>query len=292
MATSSSGPRRYALKAICRSAPGQVAAAAAWIERHDGYVDEFSVHDDRSTGRFFLRAVFRRPRAMPSDFPLLREDLKDVASGMQAVHWRLYDLAQPMRVLLMVSRHDHCLADILNGWKQGEMPMRPVAVASNHNDLRPLAEAHGLPFHHWPVAPATRHAQEEQLLRLVESAQVDVVVLARYMQALSDETCTRLAGRVVNIHHGLLPAFKGARPYHQAFERGVKLIGATSHFATPDMGEGPIIDQATASVTHAQGPDDLLAVGRRLECTVLSRALRSVLEHRVFINGNRTVVLR
>ena len=170
--------------------------------------------------------------------------------------------------------------------------MQPVAVVSNHETLRGLAEAHGLPFHCLPVTPETKAAQEERLLGLVHDTGADLVVLARYMQVLSDRLCERLAGRVINIHHGFLPAFKGARPYHQAFERGVKLIGATAHFATPDLDEGPIIEQATERVDHAHGPEDLLAVGRQVESTVLSRALRQVLEHRVFINGQRTVVLR
>jgi formyltetrahydrofolate deformylase len=165
-------------------------------------------------------------------------------------------------------------------------------VVSNHDDLRGVAEGHGLPFFCLPVTPQTKAAQEARLLDIVQSSGADLVVLARYMQVLSDGLCERLAGRVINIHHGFLPAFKGARPYHQAFERGVKLIGATAHFATPDLDEGPIIDQATERVDHAHDAEDLLNVGRQLECTVLSRALKNVLEHRVFINGRRTVVLR
>jgi formyltetrahydrofolate deformylase len=292
MSTSSSLSSRYALRAICHSAPGQVAAIAAMIERHGGYVEQFAVHDDRPTGRFFVRAVYRRAGAVPGDLPLMREDLRRLAPMIQALHWQLHDLAFPLRVLLMVSKLDHCLLDLLGSWKRGEMPMRPVAVVSNHEDLRPIAKAHGLPYHHLPVAAATKPAQEARLMELIDEHRADLVVLARYMQVLSDEACTRLAGRVINIHHGFLPGFKGAKPYHQAFERGVKLIGATAHFATPDLDEGPIIEQATERVDHAQGPDELLDVGRRVECSVLSRALRSVLEHRVFINGQRTVVLR
>jgi formyltetrahydrofolate deformylase len=158
--------------------------------------------------------------------------------------------------------------------------------------MAPVAEAHGLPFHHLPVTHATKSQQEAALLELVGRHEADLVVLARYMQVLSDELCSQLPGRIINIHHSFLPGFKGARPYHQAYERGVKLIGATAHFATPELDEGPIIEQATERVDHAHSPEDLLNVGRQLECTVLSRALRSVLEHRVFINGQRTVVLR
>ncbi|MDQ5898652.1 MAG: formyltetrahydrofolate deformylase [Pseudomonadota bacterium] len=292
MTPSSRPPGRHALKVVCRSAAGQVAAIAALIERHDGYVEEFAVHDDRPTGRFFLRAVFRCTQADPQRLQTLSAELDRLAPQLQALDWQVSDLSCPPRVLLMVSRLDHCLIDLLAGWRRGELPMHPVAVVSNHDDLRGLAEQHGLPFHVLPVTPETKAAQEERLLELVTETGAELVVLARYMQVLSDALCTRLAGRIINIHHGLLPAFKGARPYHQAFERGVKLIGATAHFATPDLDEGPIIEQETARVDHAHDPEDLLAVGRQLECTVLSRALRSVLEQRVFINGPRTVVLR
>jgi formyltetrahydrofolate deformylase len=167
-----------------------------------------------------------------------------------------------------------------------------VAIVSNHEDLRSTADAHDLPYHCLPVTPDTKARQEARLLDLVHSCEAELVVLARYMQVLSNDLCAKLAGRVINIHHSFLPGFKGAKPYTQAFERGVKLIGATAHFATPDLDEGPIIEQATERVDHAHGPQDLLNVGRRMECTVLSRALRSVLEHRVFINGQRTVVLK
>ncbi len=292
MSSFSSSTSRYALKAMCHSAAGQVAAIAALIERHGGYVEEFAVHDDRPSERFFLRAVFRRASAAPDDLQRMREDLDRIAPEIQALQWRLQDLAQRPRVLLMVSKLEHCLVDLLASWRRGELPMDPVAVLSNHEDLRGLAESHGLPFYCLPVTPQTKADQEARLLQLVQEQQVDLVVLARYMQVLSNGLCEQLAGRVINIHHGLLPAFKGARPYHQAFERGVKLIGATAHFATPDLDEGPIIEQATERVDHAHGPEDLLSVGRQLECLVLSRALRSVLEHRVFINGQRTVVLR
>ena len=285
-------PSRFALTVVCESASGQVAAVAAFLERHGGYVEQFAVHDDKPTCRFFVRAVFRRAEgdAGPA-LAHMREDFTRLAPTIGAIEWRLHDLAQPLRVLLMVSKLDHCLQDLLGSWQRGEMPMQPVAVVSNHPDLAPLAQAHGLPFHHLPVSAATKPAQEAELLKLIQRHEADIVVLARYMQVLSDELCRKLAGRVINIHHSFLPGFKGARPYHQAYERGVKLIGATAHFATPELDEGPIIEQETERVDHADSPEDLLNVGRRMECTVLSRALRSVLEHRVFINGQRTVVL-
>ncbi|WP_066342060.1 formyltetrahydrofolate deformylase [Azohydromonas lata] len=287
----SASPSRFALTVVCESACGQVAAVAAFLERHGGYVEQFAVYDDKPTSRFFVRAVFRRAEGTEGGLARMREDFTRLAPSIGAIEWRLHDLAQPLRVLLMVSKLDHCLQDLLGSWQRGEMPMQPVAVVSNHPDLAPMAQAHGLPFHHLPVTAATKPAQEAALLQLVQRHEADIVVLARYMQVLSDELCRKLAGRVINIHHSFLPGFKGARPYHQAYERGVKLIGATAHFATPELDEGPIIEQETERVDHADSPEDLLNVGRRMECTVLSRALRSVLEHRVFTNGQRTVVL-
>lgn len=292
MSPASSLSSRYALTVVCRSAPGQVAAVAAFMERHGAYVEQFAVYDDNLTSRFFVRSVFRRDRVGDSDLLLLREDFGKLAPSLQTVEWRLHDLARPLRVLLLVSKLDHCLHDLLGSWKRREMPMQPVAIASNHNDLLSTAQANDLPYHCLPVKPDTKARQEERLLELVDGYQADLVVLARYMQVLSDDFCAKLPGRIINIHHSFLPGFKGAKPYHQAFERGVKVIGATAHFATPELDEGPIIEQATERVDHAHGPEDLLNVGRQLECTVLSRALRSVLEHRVFINGQRTVVLK
>ena len=194
--------------------------------------------------------------------------------------------------LLMVSKADHCLRDLLAQWRRGELNMDVVAVVSNHTDLAPIAQAEGLPFHHLPISAATKPQQEAALLALIESTGAELVVLARYMQVLSEDLCQRLAGRVINIHHSFLPGFKGARPYEQAHARGVKLIGATAHYATSDLDEGPIIEQALERVDHAYSPEQLLSAGRHIECLVLGRALRYVLERRVFVHGMRTVVLR
>lgn len=292
MSTVSFPAGRFALTLVGHSAPGQVAAVAAFTARHGAYVEEFSVFDDKPTSRFFLRAVFRCERPHAGLLDDLHADMREVAQQAHVIEWRLSNLQQPTRVLLMVSRLDHCLLDLLSAWRRGEMPMKPVAIVSNHPDLASVAEAHGLPYHHLPVTHESKPEQEAKLLDLVARYDAELVVLARYMQVLSDEFCRRLPGRIINIHHSFLPGFKGARPYHQAYERGVKLIGATAHFATPDLDEGPIIEQATERVDHAHSPEDLLNVGRQMECSVLSRALRTVLEHRVFINGQRTVVLR
>lgn len=264
----------------------------AFLERQGAYVEQLAAYEDKLTGRFFLRVVFHRDEGGAADMEGLRAAFLSVAQAVGALEWAIRDEARPPRVLLMVSKLGHCLQDLLASWTRGEMPMQPVAIVSNHPDMLPLARAHDIPFHHLPVDAHSKAEQEARLLRLIDSHGADLVVLARYMQVLSNEVCASLAGRVINIHHSFLPGFKGAKPYHQAFERGVKLIGATAHFATPDLDEGPIIEQATERVDHAHSADDLLNVGRRMECAVLSRALRSVLEHRVFINGQRTVVLR
>lgn len=276
----------------CRSAQGQVAAAVAFLEQQGAYIDEIAVFDDKPTSRFFLRAVFHRVADASPDVGRMREQFLPIAQAIGATQWQVHDLQRPPRVLLMVSKFGHCLQDILGTWRRGELPMHPVAVVSNHPDMFQTARSHELPYHQIPVTPETRADSEASLMKLIDAYQADYVVLARYMQVLSNDLCERLAGRVINIHHSFLPGFKGAKPYHQAFERGVKLIGATAHFATPDLDEGPIIDQATERVDHAHSAEDLLAVGRRMECAVLTRALRSVLEQRVFINGQRTVVLR
>jgi formyltetrahydrofolate deformylase len=283
---------QYALSMSSRSTRGQVAAIVAFLELHGAYIQEFSVFDDNPTAHFFVRSVFKCPAEDPETLAHLRRQFEPVAQSIGAIGWDIHDLSRPPRVMIMVSKLGHCLQDLLASWKRGEMPMQPVAIVSNHADMWGVARDHDTPFHHLPVTAATKAQQEQELMKLIEVYQADVVVLARYMQILSNDFCERLPGKIINIHHSFLPGFKGAQPYRQAFDRGVKLIGATAHFATPELDEGPIIDQATERVDHADGPEDLINVGRRMECAVLSRALRSVLEHRVFINGQRTVVLR
>jgi formyltetrahydrofolate deformylase len=191
----------------------------------------------------------------------------------------------------MVSKLEHCLADLLFRWRMGELKMDIVGIGSNHPDFEPMAVQHGLPFWHLPVTAQTRDSQEAQMLDLFESTGAELMILARYMQILSDRTSRRLAGRAINIHHSFLPGFKGARPYHQAHARGVKLIGATAHFVTDDLDEGPIIEQVVERVDHSYGPERLLAVGRDVECITLARAVKAFVERRVFINGDRTVVV-
>jgi formyltetrahydrofolate deformylase len=206
--------------------------------------------------------------------------------------WELWGAHTPYRTLVMVSKLDHCLNDMLFRQRNGSLQVEVPAVVSNHRDCEPLARAYGVPFHHVPVTPATKHEAETRLLELVEELDIDLVVLARYMQVLSDETCRRLEGRAINIHHSFLPSFKGARPYHQAFDRGVKLIGATAHYVTADLDEGPIIEQDVVRVDHRSDAAALAAAGRDVEAQVLSRAVRWHAESRVLPNGSRTVVFR
>jgi formyltetrahydrofolate deformylase len=284
---------QFAMTLSCPSAAGQVAAVVGFLERHHCYIDELTVFDDDISERFFVRCVFHGTGAAPA-LPLqpdvLRREFAPIASDFDMT-WAIHDVAVRPKVLIMVSRLEHCLADLLFRWKMGELKMDIVGIASNHPDLEGLALQHGLPFRHLPVTQETRAAQEAQVLELFESSGAELMILARYMQILSDQTSRKLAGRAINIHHSFLPGFKGAKPYHQAHARGVKLIGATAHFVTDDLDEGPIIEQVVERVDHSYGPERLLAVGRDVECITLARAVKAFVERRVFINGDRTVVL-
>ena len=282
-------PTQFVLSASCASAPGQVAAIVRLLDARSCYISEFDVFDDTSTQRFFVRVVFRAggPRLELAE---MRDAFAQVAS-QHAMQWALHDLGQPVRVLILVSRLDHCLADLLFRWRMQELRMEVTAVVSNHPDLRALAVGYGLPFHHLPVDPADKERQERSLMELVSSTHTELVVLARYMQILSPHTSRLLAGRAINIHHSFLPGFKGAKPYHQAHARGVKLIGATAHFVTDDLDEGPIIEQVVERVNHSFDPQRLGSTGRDMECLALARAVKYYLERRIFLNGGRTVVL-
>jgi formyltetrahydrofolate deformylase len=286
-------PHPYVLTLSCPSAAGQVAAVVGYLDKHHCYIDELTVFDDDISSRFFVRCVFHEvegagPAAL--DPAALRHGFEPIARDF-GMTWAIHDVAVRPKVLIMVSRLEHCLADLLFRWRMGELQMDIVGVASNHSDFEPLARQHGLPFHHLPVTPETRAEQEARILELFEASGAELLILARYMQILSDDTSRRLAGRAINIHHSFLPGFKGARPYHQAHARGVKLIGATAHFVTDDLDEGPIIEQEVQRVDHSLGPERLLAVGRDVECVTLARAVKAFVERRVFINGERTVVL-
>ncbi len=286
---------RYALTLEAASERGQVAAITALLEQHGAYIEELSVFDDDLSQRFYLRCVFRTTSATTAhafDLSALRSQYAAWLGSQQDAGGLVAVLSEPARVLIMVSKADHCLQEILAQWRRGELPMQITAVVSNHRDLEPLAQAHGIAFHHLPITPETKPAQEAKLLELMVQYKVQWVVLARYMQVLSPAMCERLKGSAINIHHSFLPGFKGARPYEQAHARGVKMIGATAHFVTTDLDEGPIIEQEVQRVDHSAKPQQLQSIGRHLESLVLSRALGYVLEHRVFLNGHRVVVLR
>lgn len=284
-------PHPFCLTLTCPSEPGQVAAVVGFLDRRGGYVDELAVFDDKSKQRFFLRCIFHGVAAQPLELDALKRDFADIAARFD-MSWQVYDLTRRPKVIIMVSRLDHCLADLLFRWRMDELRMDIAAIVSNHPDLLPLAREHAIAFHHLPVTPQTKPEQEARLLRLVEDSGADLVVLARYMQVLSPDATARLAGRAINIHHSFLPGFKGARPYHQAHARGVKIIGATAHYVTSDLDEGPIIDQDIERVDHTMTAADLTQVGSDIESLVLSRAVRSHVEHRILLNRNKTVVFR
>jgi len=281
----------YILKISCPATSGIVAAVTASLAEHACYISELAQFDDEFTGRFFMRAVFRFNQGVSGDLAALESSLHALAGGFD-MQWQLFSSATPTRVLLMVSKFDHCLTDLLYRHRKGEMDMHITAIVSNHLDLRPMAEREGIRFIYLPVTKDSKARQEAELLRIVDETATDLVVLARYMQILSDELCQALSGRAINIHHSFLPGFKGAKPYHQAYERGVKLIGATAHYVTSDLDEGPIIEQEIQRVDHTFLPDALVAIGRDTETVALSKALKYHLEHRVFINQDKTVIFR
>jgi formyltetrahydrofolate deformylase len=277
----------YVLTVQCPSTRGIVAAISAFLAGHGCNIRDSAQFDDSQTGNFFMRTSFDSETG--ADLDTLRSDFPDVAEPFE-MKWAFYDTAQKMKVLLMVSSFGHCLNDLLYRWRIGALPVEITGIVSNHLTYQKVVVNHDLPFHHIKVMKANKPAAEAQLLEIIEETGTELVVLARYMQVLSGAMCETLSGRIVNIHHSFLPSFKGARPYQQAHERGVKLIGATAHFVTTDLDEGPIIEQDTARVTHAQSVDDYVAIGRDVEAQVLSRAIHAVIHRRVFLNGNRTVV--
>jgi formyltetrahydrofolate deformylase len=282
---------QYILTLSCQNRQGIVAAVATTIFEHGANIREAQQFDDTESGRFFARIVLDHPKNS-LDAARLGEALGAVAERF-AMTWVLRDRAKRHRVLLLVSRFDHCLADILYRWRIGEMPMDITAVVSNHpRDSLPHLDLDGVAFHHLPVTKETKAEQEERIWELVQETRTELVILARYMQVLSDDLAGKLAGRCINIHHSFLPGFKGAKPYHQAHQRGVKLIGATAHYVTADLDEGPIIEQDVERFSHADSADDLVRQGRDIERRVLSRALRWQLDGRILMNGLRTVVFR
>jgi formyltetrahydrofolate deformylase len=284
--STASGP--YILTISCPDAVGIVAAVSGFLADRNLFITESSHFGDAITGRFFMRTVFRGGPDLP---PLadLKAKFADTVAPF-AMEWNIYDAAIKPRLLILVSKFDHCLHDLLYRTRTGTLAAEIPAVVSNHPDLQRAVEWNGIPYHHLPVTKETRAEQESKILEMVDRLDIDLVVLARYMQVLSLDMCKALSWRCINIHHSFLPSFKGAKPYHQAHARGVKIIGATAHYVTTDLDEGPIIEQGVVRVDHTHTPEDFIALGRDVECAVLARAVEYHIEHRVLANGNRTVV--
>nr|WP_253794641.1 formyltetrahydrofolate deformylase [Kitasatospora paracochleata] len=278
---------QYVLTLSCPDKQGIVHAVSSYLFMTGCNIIDSQQFGDAGSGLFFMRVHFSAEQ--PVNAEKLRASFAAIGASFR-MDWQIHASTERMRVLLMVSRFGHCLNDLLFRTRIGALPIEVVGVVSNHTDFRALTESYGIPFHHVPVTADTKADAEQRLLDLVADEQVDLVVLARYMQVLSDDLCKELSGRVINIHHSFLPSFKGAKPYHQAHARGVKLIGATAHYVTADLDEGPIIEQEVARVTHDVTPEQLVALGRDVECQALARAVKWHSERRVLLNGSRTVV--
>ena len=282
--------KSYLLTFRAEDRVGIVSGVSSFLSERDGFILDSQQYADLETGRFFMRMEFTGHGAR---FPATIDDLEsqfEPTATRLAIDWQLNDKSTPLKVLIAVSKGGHCLQDLLHRWSSGDLPIDVVGVLSNHETLRPLAEWHRVPFVHLPVDNRNRVEQEDAILSLIETSRADLLVLARYMQVLSTRLSGALDGRCINIHHGFLPAFKGAQPYHQAYQRGVKLIGATAHFVTCDLDEGPIIEQAVERVDHRATIEDFIRIGRDTEALVLARAVRAAAERRIFANGHRTVV--
>src|SRR5579859_1041912 len=288
--------REYVLTLSCPDKPGIVYAVSSFLVQHSGNIlDSQQYGQPRMAGpdgRFFMRVHFSVPPQNQSPEESLAGLQRGFSWVAESFHmsWQLHDQAARVRTLIMVSRLGHCLNDLLFRWKTGALPVDIAGVVSNHGDFAELAETYRIPFHHLPVTPGTKAAAETALLDLIGDTHADLIVLARYMQILSGEVCKRVEGRMINIHHSFLPSFKGAKPYHQAHARGVKLVGATAHYVTPDLDEGPIIEQDVIRVDHTLPPERLAEAGRDVEAQVLARAVTWHAEHRVLLNNDRTVV--
>ena len=281
----------YTLTVTCQDTVGIAAATLGHLAEQDLFITDSSHHGDPETGLFFMRTSFRSTDHQPVALDRLRASFASIAErfGMQ---WDLVEASRKPQVMIAVSKFGHCLNDLLQNWRTGCLKIEIPAVVSNHNDFRDLVEWYGIPFYHLPITPETKPQQEEKFLNLFSDLKCDLLVLARYMQVLSPNMCRTLSGRAINIHHSFLPSFKGAKPYQQAHAKGVKIIGATAHYVTDDLDEGPIIEQDVERVDHTATVEDLVRTGRDIETRVLSRAVRWHVEKRVFVNGRKTIVFR
>jgi formyltetrahydrofolate deformylase len=278
----------FVLTLSCPDRPGIVHAVSGFLLERGGNIEEAAQFNDSSTGLFFMRVQFTCSALAPGD---LRSQLKLFAEPF-AMQWGLHPLAQPMPTVIFVSKEGHCLNDLMFRWKSGLLRLDIRAIVSNHREFYQLAAGYNVPFHHIPVTAQTKAQAEARQLEVIRNEGAELVVLARYMQILSNDLCRELSGRAINIHHSFLPSFKGAKPYYQAHDRGVKLIGATAHYVTADLDEGPIIEQDVARVDHTDAVEDLTALGRDTESQVLARAVKWHSEHRVLVNGHKTVVFK
>ena len=279
--------QRYALTVTCTSKRGIVAAIANYLADNQCNITDSAQFDDKETGNFFMRVSFESEGT--ADLEKISDGFVETAKNLEMAY-EFHDESQKMKVIIMVSRFGHCLNDLLYRWRIGALPIDIVGVISNHMDYQKVVVNNDIPFHCIKVTPENKPDAEARIMAVVEEAGADLIVLARYMQILSDQMCQKMSGRIINIHHSFLPSFKGANPYKQAFQRGVKLIGATSHYVTADLDEGPIIEQDIVRVTHAQSSNDYVALGRDVESQVLARAIHAHIHRRVFLNGNKTVV--
>ncbi|WP_435627721.1 formyltetrahydrofolate deformylase [Candidatus Ferrigenium straubiae] len=279
---------RYTLTLSCPDRVGIVAAVSGFVAQHGGFIVEASYHTDQETQRFFMRQEIRAD-SLPFDAAGLRTRFAALAEQF-SMDWQVSDSAVKKRVAVLVSKQDHCLNDLLHRWRSGELEVEIPCVISNHEDLRGFVEWHGIPFHH--VAMQDKAAAFAEIARQFDETRGDVMVLARFMQIMPPDLCARYAGRIINIHHSFLPSFAGAKPYHQAYHRGVKLIGATCHYATAELDAGPIIEQDTTRIDHGDTVEDMVRYGKDIEKTVLARGLRYHVEDRVLVCGNKTIVFR
>jgi formyltetrahydrofolate deformylase len=290
MSTPAHSQPEFVLTLSCADVPGIVYAVSSFLVQQQCSIIQSQQYGDRDTGLFFMRVHFES--ADPAaELDALRTGFGWVGDSFK-MSWLLTEASAHQRVLIMVSKFGHCLNDLLFRHSVGGLSIDIAAIVSNHRDFEPLAATYAIPFHHIPVTPETKTDAEAQLLRMIDEQSIDLVVLARYMQVLSNDLCKQLEGRAINIHHSFLPSFKGAKPYHQAHARGVKLIGATAHYVTADLDEGPIIEQEVARVDHSVDTEQLVAAGRDVECQALARAVKWHSENRVLLNGHRTVVFR
>lgn len=268
----------------CKDAFGIIASVTSFLSQKGAFIRELSEFGDPFTGKFFLRSVFEFPKGCPSD---LSEAFSPIAEKFHA-EWKFIDPSTPPKALILVSKFSHCLNDLLHRARSGRLPMKIEGVISNHPDLQEMVEGCRIPFFHLPIT----ENREEEILSFIEEKKIDLIILARYMQILSPPFTQKFPGKIINIHHSFLPSFKGAKPYHQAFEKGVKIIGATAHYVTQDLDEGPIIEQEVMRIDHPRSPDELVSVGFDIETQVLARAVKYHIEHRVFLNGNKTVIFK